>query len=222
MNIFKEIIRYAIVKWKTRNKNISFPYSCKISLRTRIEGQNVFNRISYIRGCIGYATYIGSDSVILAKVGRFCSIGSDVKVIIGIHPVTYPYATTCPMFYSLRKQNGAKFTSKQEFEEYAYADGENPVVIGNDVWINSHARIVSGVTIGNGAVLLAGCVVTKDVPPYAIVGGVPAKILKYRYSEEDIAFLEKFQWWNKSPDWLSKNSSCLLNINLLKTLADTD
>ncbi len=71
----------------------------------------------------------------------------------------------------------------------------NPPTIGNDVWIGSNATILQGVNIGNGAVIAAGAVVTKDVPPYAIVGGVPAKIIKYRFTEEQIKSLLDIEWW---------------------------
>ena len=111
------------------------------------------------------------------------------------------------------------------FEEFSYADEDKKfqVIIGNDCWINANVTIISGVTIGDGAVVLAGAVVTKNVPPYSIVGGVPAKILKYRYSEEDIKFLLKTQWWNKEDFWLKQNSFLLTNIEKLKLkLADSD
>ena len=69
--------------------------------------------------------------------------------------------------------------------------------IGNDVWIGLNATILDGVTIGDGAIVAAGAVVTKDVPPYAVVAGVPAKIIKYRFTESQIDFLLKFRWWEK-------------------------
>lgn len=218
MSLFKDVARYLIVKFRFRKKNVSFPFSCKINPNTLIEGQNIFHSNSYIRGTIGFGSYIGENALILGKVGRYCSIGNDVKVICGRHPYTYPYATTSPMFFSLSKQNGRTFAQIQEFEENTNAEGEFPVVIGNDVWINSHVRIVSSVKIGHGAVLLAGSVITKDVPPYAIVGGIPAKVIKYRYSDEDRAFLLNLQWWNKPQEWLRDNYKALLNIEKLKIL----
>ena len=88
--------------------------------------------------------------------------------------------------------------------------------IGSDCWIGENVFIVGGVNIGDGAVVLAGAVVTRDVPPYAIVGGLPAKILKFRYDEETIRWLLKFQWWNKELNWLKKNWELLCDITKLK------
>ena len=90
------------------------------------------------------------------------------------------------------------------------------VEIGNDVWIGEGAFLVGGITIEDGAVILAHAVVTKDVPPYAIVGGVPARIIKYRYDEETIAFLLRVKWWNNSIDWFQQNWRLLTDIEKLK------
>lgn len=75
-------------------------------------------------------------------------------------------------------------------------------IIGNDVWIGANAIILQGVTIGDGAIIAAGAVVTKDVPPYAIVGGVPAKVIKYRFSDEVILKLLQIKWWDKPEEWI--------------------
>ena len=76
--------------------------------------------------------------------------------------------------------------------------------------------IIGGVHIADGAVVLAGAVVTKNVPPYAIVGGVPAKIIRYRYDEETISFLLQAQWWNNTEDWFKENWKLLTDIDKLK------
>jgi hypothetical protein len=132
--------------------------------------------------------------------------------------MTAPFATTSPMFFSLKKQNGHTLATEQYYEELVFADTEKkyPVIIGSDCWIGQGVFITGGITIGDGAVVLAHAVVTKDVPPYAIVGGVPAKILKYRYDEETIKFLLDFKWWNKDISWLRNNVDLLRNINNLK------
>ncbi len=191
----KNFFRYIYNRLKFRGKS-SFPISCILSKNVKLGGGNKFHKNSIISGNIGYGTYVGPNSEIYAKVGKFCSIGSYVHVILGRHPYTYPYVTTSPMFFSLLKQTGTTFAKIQSFSESKFATPEFPVLIGNDVWINSHVCIISGISIGDGAVVLAGSVVTKDIPPYAIAGGVPAKVLKFRYSNEDIQFLENLKWWD--------------------------
>ena len=161
---------------------------------------------------MGYGSYIGPYCEITANIGRFTSIAPYVKTNSGIHPYTYPYVTTCPMFFSTRKQNGYTFADKMVFNESA-----ERLEIGNDCWIGENVFITGGVRIHDGAVVLAGAVVTKDVPPYAVAGGVPAKVLKYRYDEETIKFLLDCQWWNLDIQWLKHNWALFTNIEALKT-----
>ncbi|MDO3693631.1 hypothetical protein QVZ41_02055 [Wenyingzhuangia sp. chi5] len=170
---------------------------------------NKLYKNSRFNGQLGYGSYIQCDSDI---------IGSFVKVNLVKHPFEVPYVSTSPSFVSLRKQNGSTYVDKQYFEEIRYADSNNKhvVFIGHDCWIGQGFFIVGGVTIGNGAMVLTHGVVTKDVPLYAIVGGGPAKVLKYRYDEETIKFLLEFEWWNKDEEWLKQNIHKMYNIELLK------
>ena len=168
----KHIIKNILIGIKFRDK-LKFSFSCDVSLKSDFEGANKIYQHTSFSGKLGYGSYISAHSEIHANVGRFCSIADHVKSHLGIHPVTTPYATTSPMFFSLLKQTGQTFADKQMFIEE-----KKPTNIGNDVWIGENVFFVGGLTIGDGAILLAGAVVTKDVPPYAIVGGVPAKVLK--------------------------------------------
>lgn len=204
------------VTLKLRFKGIArFNYTAKIHFGTSFEGANVVGENSSFAGNMGYGTYICNDCSIIGNIGRFCSIAAEVKNSLGIHPITEPYVSTSPMFFSLRKQTGVTFAQKQLFEEL-----KEPIEIGHDCWIGQRAFIVGGVKIGTGAVVLAGAVVTKDVPPYAVVGGVPAKVLKYRYDEDTIDFLLKSEWWNFSIDWLREHYELFSNIDEFKRVVN--
>lgn len=109
---------------------------------------------------------------------------------------------------------------QNKFEDFHYLDSLKgiSVVIGSDVWIGARAAILEGVTIGDGAVVAAGAVATKDVPPYAIVGGVPAKIIKYRFDEETIKKLLELKWWDKDMDWIVEHACMFEKVeNLLNS-----
>lgn len=123
----------------------------------------------------------------------------------GRHPYEYPYVATSPMFFSMMKQTGYTFADRQIYNEFKFVRECVPVVIGSDCWIGAGAKIIEGVTIGIGGMVLAGALVTHDVPPYAIVGGVPAKVLRFRYNEDAIQMLLKSKWWEKDEKWFKIN-----------------
>jgi virginiamycin A acetyltransferase len=127
---------------------------------------------------VNAGTEIGSGSV-----GRFCSISSYCAIGLNSHPVDW--LSSSPVLY----------TRLGLPAERAYRDGRTGPVIQNDVWIGTHAVVMRGVTIGHGAVVGAGAVVTRDVPPYAIVTGVPARVQRYRFPPEVIARLLATEWW---------------------------
>lgn len=190
---------------------------------TNFEGKNKVGRRSDVaESKIGLATYIGDDCYLRkCKIGRFCSIGSWVKVITGKHPLYY--AMTHPIVFndSLRKLGLAAKNVKKFKGAYEYVTDDYYAEIGNDVWIGQSAEIMSGIKIGDGAVIAAGAIVTRDVPPYAIVAGVPAKILKYRFSDEQIKKLLHFKLWNKDINWIKDNADKLSNIDdTLKLLSE--
>lgn len=142
---------------------------------------------------IGGYTYINNNSIIQnANIGNYCSIAHDTLIGLGGHPLNL--LSTSNIFY--KKENPFKIQLAQrdyQFQEY------KKIHIENDVWIGAKSIIMDGVHIGNGVVVAAGAVVTKDVPPYAIVAGVPARIIKFRFKEEQRAQYLASHWWELQP-----------------------
>lgn len=161
---------------------------------------------------IGDFSYVGSNNRLSrVKIGKFCCIGPDVVAGLGLHPAS-DFVSVHPIFYSPNAQAGTTFADRSYFDELGH------ITIGNDVWIGARATIVDGVHIADGAIVAAGAVVVKDVPPYAVVGGVPAKFIRYRFNPEQIAALLNFKWWDKDPSWLRENFIKFHHIDALTRL----
>ena len=145
---------------------------------------------------IGDGTYIGNRSEILncSEIGQFCSISHDVKIGLDNHNLDFVSTNSifCPNDKKMRETKSS--------------------IIENDVLISANVMIISGVKIGNGAIIGAGAFVNKDVPPYAIVAGIPAKIIKYRFDEQTIEKLLKSEWWNFSPEKIKELSPYFTDI----------
>jgi len=164
--------------------------NCSISIKTTISPNSRIFKKSTLNNCqINSYTYIGNNSFLQnVSVGKFCSIAKDSLIGLGAHPINH--LSTSPLFY--KKQNPLKIKLLKEdleFKEY------KTIGIGHDVWVGARVSIVDGVKIRTGAIIAAGAVVTKDIPPYAIAGGIPAKIIKYRFDENKIKELLASGWW---------------------------
>ena len=136
---------------------------------------------------IGNYSYVKENSKIFRNtiIGKFCSIATDVTIGASSHPSDF--LSTHPFQYDPGYLSDTPPLSWNTFR---------PTIIGNDVWIGCHSIIIGGINIGNGVIIGAGSVVTKDVPPYAIVVGAPARILRYRFPQDIIEQLQNAQWWN--------------------------
>lgn len=212
----KQYLKRLLIRWRYRRKCV-IGRNAIISSDSTFEGMNRIGNNTHFSGKLGYGSYISSHCDVIARIGRYTSVAPRVCTNPGKHPMHEPFVTTCPAFFSDRRQNSGTFVDKCYYDEIAYVQGtKDSVIVGNDCWIGEGAFIVGGVTISDGAVVLAHAVVTKDVPPYAIVAGVPARIIKYRYDEDIIKFLLEIKWWNFSHEWLKDNSRLLRNLKELK------
>ena len=205
---------------------------------TTINSINIANSVKLGKSClinrrvilednveVGDFTYFNSNKYWITvesnvKIGKYCSIAPGVHIGAGNHE--YKYVTTHPVLfdkYYEKKLNMPANTQKVN----GLKDKDANTIIGNDVWIGLGAIIKRGVKIGNGAIIAAGSIVVKDVPDYAIVGGNPAKIIKYRTTEDNIKYFmenESKMWWNWNREEIVKNIEKLYDfdeyIGLLK------
>jgi acetyltransferase-like isoleucine patch superfamily enzyme len=172
----------------------------------------IFKNTSIINSMLGDHTFIQKNSMVInADIGKFCSIASGVSISLGKHPVSY--VSSHPAFYSATQPLAKTFSNEDRFEPF-----DKRTRVGNDVWIGQNAMVMDGVTIGTGAVVAAGAVVTRDVPAYAIVGGVPARLIRYRFDEIVRNLLLESQWWDWPESKITKYIDYFSNVNLFLNL----
>jgi len=175
---------------KFRFKDSIIDRKCCINSGSKIGPNCHILENTLINNCdIKSFTYIGKNSLVQnANIGSFCSIANDVFIGLGAHPSDH--FSTSPLLYRINNTFRVRITKENvDFTEYV------PVNISNDVWIGARAIVMDGINIGDGAIIAAGAVVTKDIPPYAIVAGIPAKIIRYRFQSEKIETILSMQWW---------------------------
>lgn len=177
---------------------------CKIRqfflLSTNFKGGNRIALSVKIRNSkLGYGTYIGPDSQIdNCIIGNFSCIGPRVKTITSTHPINW--ISIHPAFYSPDLQAGFSFVKEKKYDDFL-----GTIYIGSDVWIGSDVLILGNIKIGDGAVIGAGSIVTKDIEPYTIVAGIPAKKIRDRFTDEKKKELLEQKWWNKDIIWIKEN-----------------
>lgn len=160
-----------------------------------------YEKITVGRYAYGYAQIANKN---FCRIGAFTSISANLLLVPNDHRIDW--VTTSPIA-SLKE---FCFIDKDYMENYISKE-DRKTIIGNDVWIGAGCIIFEGVTIGDGAVIAAGSIVRKDVPPYVVIGGVN-RILKYRFSEEIIEKLLKIQWWNWSDEKIRANAELMQDV----------
>lgn len=196
-----------------RRDNVKFHKGARVNRATRFEGNNtIFPGTLIYSSVVGRMTYFGANCRIrCTKVGRFCSIADRVSISLGLHP-SKQFVSTFPAFYNRihpAVRNGALlFQGKHTFQEHKYLhdDPHFCCSIGNDVWIGDDVKIMDGVRIGDGVIIGTASVVTKTCEPFGVYVGSPAKLVRFRFTEVERAYLAKLQWWSQSDTWIAQYS----------------
>lgn len=151
---------------------------------------------SIVKAEMGRNSFCGYDCMIInCKIGAFCSLADNVSIGLASHPISW--VSTSPVFIE------NKDSIRTKYAKHPYK-ANIETIIGNDVWIGKGAYIKAGIKVGDGAIIGMGAVVTSDVPDYAIVGGVPARVIRMRFTEEQIQRLKKLSWWNWDDERIKK------------------
>ena len=175
-----ELSHTPLIGKDTKYKNSQLGYACEIGQRCKV-----------VNTSMGDYSYLSDDSdVINTTIGKFCSIAAHTR----INPGNHPLERVAMHHFTYRASRYGFGDDEAEFFQWR---ADKSVIIGHDVWIGHGAVILAGVSIGNGAAIGSGAIVTKDVPPFAIAVGNPAKVLRKRFSNELIEKIEGLAWW----DW---------------------
>ena len=204
-----------IQEWRFRDRKISIGYmsrviNCDLGVRVTLgDYVQVFN------AQLGDFTYVADGTTIgQARIGKFCSIGPECKIGLGQHPASV-FVSTHPAFFSPQPCSQITFADRSYFNEH------ESIIIGNDVWLGARAMVMDGVTIGDGAIIAAGAVVTRDVAPFSVVGGVPAKRIGERFTPEQADMIRARQWWDLPLDVLQVEFRCLHDLEAFSRLPIT-
>lgn len=186
---------YRLKRFVLRLLGITYTISRRAEVQNSKWGEfvNIAKGAYVISSDIGAYSSIGRNtSIINCRMGKFCSISWNVTVGATAHNFNHLSTHSFPYI-----------------EQFGFAKGNKRIVqevkLGHDVWIGANAIIMPGLTVGNGAIIGAGAVVTKDIPPYAICAGVPAKIIKFRFESDMVEKIESLEWWHWSKEKIAAN-----------------
>ncbi len=195
------LARRILTEWRVPGFRATL--SSDVDIKTVFEDHVKLTKKTFVRNSrFGRGSYLGEGSrIVNTDIGRFCSIGPDVLIGgMGRHPTDF--LSTSPSFYSTKGQTGLTYLGESSpFKESLRT------TIGNDVWVGARVVVLDGVTVHDGAILAAGAIVVRDVPPYAIVGGVPAKPIKRRFDESTVEKLTSICWWDQDDRTLKEIGS---------------
>lgn len=170
----------------------------------------VNGRVHVVDSTIGDWSYLEMDTRLMgATIGRFSAVGPGAQIGLPGHPVA-DNVSMHPAFYQHQPAFNYDLVTQDLHQDL------RPTIVGNDVWIGAAALVLDDVTVHDGAVVGAGAVVTKDVPAYAVVAGVPARVQRYRFDEETIAFLLQLRWWDRSEAWLRRHAPLMQDVESLR------
>jgi acetyltransferase-like isoleucine patch superfamily enzyme len=209
---FLTVLGKPYYRWRCKRSQptVHIPRSCTVLCAELGPFAWLYERATVVNSIVGRYTYIGPDSLVhTAHVGAFCSVADHCVIGAGGHP-SREFVSTHPAFHLHRPEQGWDFVVGDRFSPHLRT------FIGNDVWIGVNAVIRAGVNVGDGAIIAAGAVVVKDVPAYAIVGGVPAKVLRLRFDPEEIEFLLRLSWWHKDIAWIKQHASAFSSLPRFK------
>ena len=211
-NIIKTYLRFYILKKKFKRSVLHYPIM--IDNNSKLGTNTVlFKNVKLHKVKLGNFSYIQENSKIYnCNIGSFCSIAPEVVIGLIDHPTNY--TSTSPVFYDKNQPLPYFFNHLDEYQKYF-----KKTIIEHDCWIGQRVMIKAGVRIGVGSIIGAGSLITKDVEPYTIVGGVPGKVIRKRFKKNIIKKLLKSKWWELSEDNLKKISIHIDNpIEFLKKI----
>jgi acetyltransferase-like isoleucine patch superfamily enzyme len=211
-NIIANRINNTIYIFRLQTKETYIHFNTEITRSNLGKFCHVGERVIFGDSDLGDHSYVAEGAVVLkSRIGKFCSLGPRCQVGLAQHP-SRKFVSTHPDFYLVGDGPDYRYADKN------YFNGIVETIIGNDVWVGSNVCVKGGVKIGDGAIVGAGAVVTQDIPAYAIYGGVPAKLIRYRFDPQTIQYLLTFKWWDRDEAWLRQHYQAFHDIDVFMKL----